>query len=195
MTMKRLWVLLAGVVFGAFGLLGFFGREVYRQAPPIPREIVTDEGRVLATSESILDGQQVWQSIGGQQVGSIWGHGAYQAPDWSADWLHREVVALADVHARELHGVAATELAPDDLAAVRERTKREIRHNTYDAASGIVRVSEARARAIETVAAHYLALFGDDPEVDSLRESYALHTNAVPDLSRRRELTDRKSVV
>jgi nitric oxide reductase large subunit len=30
------------------------------------------------------------------QQGSVWGHGSYLAPDWSADWLHREAVALVD---------------------------------------------------------------------------------------------------
>lgn len=46
--------------------------------------------------DSILDGQTAWQSVGGMQLGSIWGHGAYQAPDWTADWLHREFTGLAE---------------------------------------------------------------------------------------------------
>ena len=28
--------------------------------------------------------------MGGMEVGSIWGHGSYVAPDWTADWIHRE---------------------------------------------------------------------------------------------------------
>jgi len=82
---KKLWIALAVVLIGAFGLLGMFGREVYRQAPPIPGRVVTESGTQLMTRDQILRGQRVWQSMGGQQVGSIWGHGAYQAPDWSAD--------------------------------------------------------------------------------------------------------------
>src|SRR3954464_13503611 len=31
----------------------------------------------------------------GMQLGSIWGHGGYVAPDWSADWLYREAVACS----------------------------------------------------------------------------------------------------
>ncbi len=57
--------------------------------------MVAADGTVLMTRADILDGQEVWQSTGGQQMGSIWGHGAYQAPDWSADWLHREAVDAA----------------------------------------------------------------------------------------------------
>ena len=50
----------------------------------------TTDGQLLFTGSSITDGQGVWQSIGGQEIGTVWGHGAYVAPDWSADWLHRE---------------------------------------------------------------------------------------------------------
>ena len=67
---------------GAFFILGFFGREVYRRAPPIPAEVRAADGRLLMTRDDILTGQMVWQSTGGQQLGSIWGHGSYQAPDW-----------------------------------------------------------------------------------------------------------------
>jgi nitric oxide reductase subunit B len=62
--------------------------------PPIPDRVITGDGTVLFDGETIRDGQGVWQSIGGQEIGSIWGHGAYVAPDWSADWLHRESVLI-----------------------------------------------------------------------------------------------------
>ena len=32
----------------------------------------------------------------GQEIGTIWGHGAYLAPDWSADYLHRQSVIVLD---------------------------------------------------------------------------------------------------
>ncbi len=57
---SKLWLTLALVVGGAFFVLGFFGREVYRQAPPIPTLVVTASGRTLMTEAQILDGQQVW---------------------------------------------------------------------------------------------------------------------------------------
>ena len=74
---KRLWALLLMTVMITFGLLGYYGKEVYRQAPPIPDKITTASGKVLMTQDSILDGQTAWQSVGGMQLGSIWGHGAY----------------------------------------------------------------------------------------------------------------------
>jgi nitric oxide reductase subunit B len=46
---KRLWIVLGATVLLGFLILGFFGREVYRQAPPIPEQIVSTDGTVLAT--------------------------------------------------------------------------------------------------------------------------------------------------
>jgi nitric oxide reductase subunit B len=80
----RPWLLLGGVVALTFLILGLSGGEIHRQAPPLPGRVVTERGRLVATKERILDGQEVWQGMGGQQIGSTWGHGACQAPDWSS---------------------------------------------------------------------------------------------------------------
>lgn len=109
---RRLWFLLIAVLVVTFSLLGYYGVEVYRQAPPMPAKVVVSDGRTLFTGEDILDGQTAWQSVGGMQLGSIWGHGAYQAPDWTADWLHRELTAWLDLAARRpLHRPRTTTTA------------------------------------------------------------------------------------
>ena len=94
MTPKKLWYALAAVILLSFGVLGFFGLEIFRTMPPFPTKVVTTDGTTLFEGQDIKDGQNVWQSIGGQTVGSVWGHGAYIAPDWSADYLHREAELL-----------------------------------------------------------------------------------------------------
>ncbi len=185
---RKLWTALLLTVGGAFLLLGFFGQEVYRQAPPIPGRVVTDTGRVLSDRDTILDGQQVWQGIGGQQVGSIWGHGAYQAPDWSADWLHRESVALLALWSEAQYGAPFAELTVEQRGGLEARLRDELRTNTYDLETDTVTVSEDRARAMEVAGAHYTALFGGDPALDDLREDYALHDDALTDPERLRAL-------
>ncbi|HVP47077.1 MAG TPA: hypothetical protein VMT32_10860, partial [Bryobacteraceae bacterium] len=87
MTYKKLWIALALVLIISFAVLGGVGVKVLNSAPPIPSEVATSDGRVLFSGATIQDGQGVWQSIGGQEVGTIWSHGSYVAPDWTADWL------------------------------------------------------------------------------------------------------------
>ena len=110
---SRLWKVLAALMVVSFGILLYFGREIYIAAPPIPTAVKTAAGETLFTSEQYDTGQQVWQSVGGQQMGSIWGHGAYVAPDWSADWLHREATALLDLWAQRDTGKAYADLDAD----------------------------------------------------------------------------------
>lgn len=43
-------------------------------APPIPLRVVTEAGAVLFTGQDIREGQNLWQSMGGQEVDTIWGH-------------------------------------------------------------------------------------------------------------------------
>ncbi|MCS6925671.1 MAG: nitric-oxide reductase large subunit, partial [Candidatus Binatia bacterium] len=119
MHYMRLWVSLTAMIVTSFAVLGYFGSEIYRQAPPVPARVVTTEGVVLFTGQDIHDGQNVWQSLGGQQVGSVWGHGAYVAPDWSADWLHREAIWLLDHWAYERYGKPYAQLDEEAQAALR----------------------------------------------------------------------------
>ena len=188
MNIKRLWFVLAFLMAASFAVLGLMGREIHRQAPPIPAQVVDVNGAVLFTKADIQNGQLAWQSMGGQQVGSIWGHGGYVAPDWSADTLHREAMALLDLWARRDHGMAYADLTEEQQAALKPRLKRELRTNTYDPATGRITVSADRAIAIRDVAGHYEALLSDDPNLESLREQYAIANNPVPDAARRSDI-------
>jgi nitric oxide reductase subunit B len=190
MNTRRLWFILALVMVASFAALGLMGREIYRQAPPIPARVVDASGAVLMTREDIQTGQLAWQSMGGQQSGSIWGHGGYVAPDWSADQLHREAMAVADIWAMREDGRPYAALSPERQAALQARLKQEIRTNTYDPETGTITVSADRAEAMRQVKAHYIELYGDGPALETLREQYAIKNAAVPDLARRQVIAD-----
>ncbi len=96
MSYRKLWIALGVTLAASFAVLGGVGYKAIKTAPPIPDKVVTADGRVLFTGEYIRDGQNVWQSTGGQEIGTIWGHGAYVAPDWSADYLHRQSMIVLD---------------------------------------------------------------------------------------------------
>src|SRR5262245_52723730 len=118
---RKLWTGLAVLIVASFSVLLLMGGEIHRQMPPIPQSVVTTDGRVLYTRADIEKGRQVWQSIGGQQLGSIWGHGSYVAPDWSADWLHREATAWLDIEAQRSSSRPYAQLPADEQAALATR--------------------------------------------------------------------------
>lgn len=62
---SKLWIAFSLVVWISFSILGYFGYEIYQQAPPIPEKVVTRDGELLFTRQDIKDGQNVWQSMGG----------------------------------------------------------------------------------------------------------------------------------
>jgi len=186
---KKLWTGLAALLVVSFGVLLWVGGEIHRVMPPIPGAVVTTEGRTLYTRADIEKGRQVWQSIGGHQLGSIWGHGSYVAPDWTADWLHREAIAWLDIEAQRSAGSKYSELPVDTQASFNARLRPKIRENTYDASSDTVTVSTDRANAMSAVAKHYVALFGSDPALLDLRKAYAMKQDTVLAPEHRQALT------
>jgi nitric oxide reductase subunit B len=186
---RKLWWTLIVILAVTFSILGISGIEIYKQVPPIPAQITTTSNRVLMTSEDILDGQTAWQSTGGMQLGSIWGHGAYQAPDWTADWLHRELLAWLELAALETYHQPYAQLNGEQQAALQYQLKTEYRHNTYNAETAAVTVSERRAKAMAQTADYYHRLYGNAPELRESRDNFAMKENTLPDASRRDDLT------
>lgn len=186
---KKLWVTLIVVLAVTFSILGWLGHEVYRAAPPVPERVVNESGEVIMTKNDILEGQSAWQTTGGMQLGSIWGHGAYQAPDWTADWLHREALHWLDIKAMEVKGVkfdALDEASKGELLAL---LKSEYRGDQVDS-TGTVRISNTRAKAIALTAEYYQGLYGDDPAYKKTREHFAMKDGTLPDPKEREYLTD-----
>ena len=187
-TTKRLWIGLGLLLTIGFGVLLWMGGEIHRQQPPIPEQVVTESGQTVFTRDDIETGRTVWQSIGGQQLGSIWGHGALVAPDWSADWLHRESQAWLEIRAQAQFNQPLGELSAGDQAKLTAELKPDIRGNRYDAASDTVTISDERAKAIAKVAAHYDSVFSTDPAGAALRETYAMKEGTVDTAEHRRQM-------
>ena len=157
--MKTYWLAFVLVVLASFAVLGFTGVRIYQTAPPIPDRVVTTSGREVFRDGEIGAGQNVWQAAGGMEMGSVWGHGSYVAPDWSADWLHREALFMLDRWARAEHGVSYDDASPELRAALQARLTRRIRANGYDEATRTLTIDEDRADAAVALADHYADVF------------------------------------
>jgi nitric oxide reductase subunit B len=188
-TQRKLWIGLAALLAFSFAALLWVGSEIHRVMPPIPNAVVTQQGATIFTRADIEKGRQVWQSIGGHQLGSIWGHGSYVAPDWTADWLHREATASLDIESLRSNAVPYSGLGKEQQASLATQLQPRLRTNTFDESTGNIVVSTDRAAAIATVQKHYTALFGSDPQLRSLRKAYAMKEATVVDADKRTALT------
>ncbi len=188
MNSKKLWLWLGAIFLVSFAILGLLGREIYVQAPPVPETVASAKGDTVYSRAQIEAGREAWQTLGGMELGSVWGHGGYVAPDWSADWLHREATALLDIWANKEAGGPFDQLRPEAQAGLKERLTLELRANRYDPATGTLNVSAERAQAIAQVADHYAKLFSGDPALRPLRIDYAIPERSLTNAKDRSDL-------
>jgi nitric oxide reductase subunit B len=173
--MKKYWIAFTLVIVVSFAVLSWVGVRIYQEKPPIPEKVITESGVVVFTKSDIQDGQNVWQAMGGMQVGSVWGHGSYIAPDWTADWLHRELVTVLDIWAKAEYGNNFDQLSEDQKAILKNRIAQEYKKNRYDPISGTITISDDRHNAIKVNIAHYSEIFLNG------KDEYSIHKNSVTD--------------
>ena len=181
--MRRLWFAFAFVMIASFAVLCWIGTRIYQEMPPLVDKVVTTTGETVFDSGDIAAGQNIWQSMGGMQVGSIWGHGSYIAPDWTADWLHREATFMLNRWASEEYNKKYEELTPEQQAGLKGRLAAEVRVNNFSPSDGTITISPTRAEAIRDNIAHYIEVFRKG-EAD-----YAIHANTVSSDDRVRQLS------
>lgn len=181
--MRRLWLAFIAVMVFSFLILGWIGTRIYQEMPPLFDQVVTTDGSILIDSGDVSAGQNVWQSMGGMEVGSIWGHGSYIAPDWTADWLHREAIFILGQWAIGDFGSPFEELSNEQQAQLESRLTDLMRTNTFDTETGVVSIDPIRAEAFESNLAHYSDVFSNG------NADYAIQAGAVSDPDRLRKLS------
>jgi nitric oxide reductase subunit B len=137
------------VMIGGFSVLSVVTFLTYSNAPPIPARVTDESGATLFDRATILRGQEVFLKYGLMEHGTLWGHGAYLGPDFSAEYLHR----LAEICASALHAEAGGSDSADLNRDVAEaRVGHLLKENRYDAGSDTLRFTpcEAQAVAIQT---------------------------------------------
>lgn len=181
--MKKYWLGFIGVIVASFAVLGWVGTKIYQQKPPIPEAVVCTDGTVVFSRTDIEQGQNIWQAMGGMETGSVWGHGSYVAPDWTADWLHRELLAVLDDWSRQAYVVRFSTATQDQQAVLTARLKAHYRQNTYNQNTGILTISPERMRAIISNTEYYSSIFING------KDEYAIHKNALSDPEKLRKLS------
>jgi nitric oxide reductase subunit B len=171
MVISPLWLqgVILTFVFG-FAVLGYLAMRVYEDHAPIPSRVVSEAGQPLFTGEDILHGQEAFLTYGLMEYGSVYGHGAYLGPDFTADYLHRQAEEMARFYGGD--------------AAAQERARKELQDNRYDPTTDTLTWTEGQARAFEAISQRYTQDF-----LNRERSGAGLGPRAIPDPQEARQIT------
>lgn len=181
--MKKYWIAFTVVIVVSFAVLSWIGVRIYQQKPPIPEKVITKSGELVYSKSDIQEGQNIWQAMGGMEVGSVWGHGSYVAPDWTADWLHKEAVYVLNSWANTEFGSDFEKLNQEDQSKLKARLTKIFKKNTYNKNTGIITIDDVRFEAIKSNSSHYADVFTNG------RDEYAIPKNALSDPEKLRKLS------
>jgi nitric oxide reductase subunit B len=119
-----------------FSVLIWIAVLAYGDAPPTPERVVDGGGQTVFTGEDVRAGQQVFLKYGLMENGTIWGHGAYLGPDFSAEYLHTLAVEAAEAESQKFYGKALASLTDPEQETVQLAVRRLLKENRYDPGTG-----------------------------------------------------------
>lgn len=106
--------------------------SLYRNfKPPIPEKVIDNSGTVVFTKSDIENGQQLFLKKALMDNGSIWGHGAYMGPDFSAQYLHNLALEVSGFIASEKFNSSLTGLSTDQKESLIGLTRDYLATNRY----------------------------------------------------------------
>ena len=171
------------VMIAGFSVLSFVTVLTYTNAPPIPEQITDGAGTVVFTGADIQKGQEVFLKYGLMEHGSLWGHGAYLGPDYSAEYLHRLSEVTQDTIATGKYGKLFAQLSPDEQSAASAQTITALKENRYEPASQTLRFSPGEVAAYHAQLPEWSEYFTRKDAAPGLPANY------IQDLGDRKALT------
>jgi nitric oxide reductase subunit B len=177
---KRSVILILGVCF--IVLIGI-SIKAYTDAPPIPEKVIDASGEPLFTADDILSGQEVFLKYGLMQNGSIWGHGAYLGPDFSAEYLHTLATHAAESVAQQQYQRGLSQLQAGEKAIVYALVGQMLKENRYDHKTGMLLFTSAEALSYRNQEEKWKNYFSET------RQNRGLLFGAIRDPSDLRQLT------
>lgn len=149
------------VIILGFSVLIYQAIRTYQDAPPIPVRAVDPAGQTVFTGEDVLAGQEVFLKYGLMENGTIWGHGAYLGPDFSAEYLHTLATDAAESAARQRYQRAPKDLTPAERAAAEAEVGPLLKQNRYDPGSGTLALTAVEAASFPRQVAKWSNYFAE----------------------------------
>ncbi|HET6461058.1 MAG TPA: cbb3-type cytochrome c oxidase subunit I [Syntrophales bacterium] len=133
------------VVALEFAVLLWVAAVTPRDAPPIPEKVIGSDSGAIFTRNDIVSGQEVFLKYGLMENGSIWGHGAYLGPDFSADYLHTLVIDAAAYLSQLVFHRPLENLTPTERSVLNAEVQQLLKTNRYDSVTGYLTLTEPEA--------------------------------------------------
>ena len=159
-------------IFVGFSILIFIAVRAYKDAPPIPLKVVNARGETVFTGEDILAGQQVFLKYALMENGTIWGHGAYLGPDFSAAYLHSLALEAAKTEAQQIYGRPLTDLGTPERDAVESAVQRLLQENRYTPNTQTLAYSEPEAASYRQQIGEWADYFAHPEKNGGLKTNY-----------------------
>lgn len=155
-----------------FAVLIWVTAMVYQDAPPIPGRVITASGQTVFTRDDILGGQQVFLKYGLMDNGTIWGHGAYLGPDFSAEYLHTLAVGTGELLAKQQYDRPLAQLSEAKRTAIDGEVRYLHKQNRYDPHSDILTFTTAEGASYQQQLGKWAAYFVDPAQNGGLPAKY-----------------------
>jgi nitric oxide reductase subunit B len=159
------------MIFG-FSLLGLVTVRTYSGAPPIPTRVLDESGELLFTRQDVNHGQDVFLKYGLMEHGTLWGHGAYLGPDYTAEYLHRMAEIGRDTVALTRFGRPFAQLDEGPALEVGETLKRLLKQNRYDPVTQTLTYSTVESAALQKQTKEWKAYFSGDIPAAGLPKNF-----------------------
>jgi len=171
------------VMLCGFGLLGLVTVKTYQGAPPIPATVVDEAGQQLFTADDIERGQDVFLKYGLMEHGTLWGHGAYLGPDYSAEYLHRTVEIGRDTLAQARYGMDFRALDEPRSLEIGQALQRALKQNRYDPATSTLRFTVVEAASFRAQRAEWANYFDGSTPAAGLPRGFISDEGELRDLT------------
>lgn len=108
------------------------GNYYRKSQPPIPEKVIDNSGMVVFTGNDIKAGQQIFLKKALMNNGSVWGHGAYLGPDFSARYLHNLALDVRNFIALEKYKTTFSNLTTDQKESLIGLTRDFMASNRFN---------------------------------------------------------------
>lgn len=135
------------VMVVGFAILGVITRIAYDNTAPIPKQVIDPEGHTIFTGEEITRGQGVFLKNNLMEHGTLWGHGAYLGPDYSASYLHEQTLYMQKNLADKVYHKPFDQLSDFEKGAISQEIPKILKQNRYNPETDTLLFTDVEAKA------------------------------------------------